>query len=176
MDFSDFIGLVITILAMVWMIINWGKRQPALPEEEQQKELQEFMRALRGEEESPPPAAPIRPPPPPQRIKHPPPLKAAPAAPKRDPYKFENDVGLYESTGGVQARKLETAIEKRRLTPALEKHELASADWGGLAARLDTEPYDMNKGPSRVSQLIESVPSKRTLIIFHDLLEPPKGL
>lgn len=169
MDFFQFIGFIIILIFAFFLAYKRIKEErlrrknPEKFEEErreQQAKLKNFLKSLEvdmEEEEIP-------------RPKPSPPPKPKPPAPKPKPHRtvgnefsYKADLDKYKSKVDLEGFKYKTTLEdryKRQPKPT------------------DAPAYEVayKEGPPRIRTLLERLSSKKEMVLFQIIMEPPKGL
>ena len=185
MSFIEFIGFVISMVALIFLFSKkiFDQRRARLnpeeserEEEEQKRNLKEFLRSLEIDMED---QEQFKPPPPPPKITPPQPPKERPRGQQKprpasrvlnDPFKAK-----------LEQRQFETAIEKRGFKTNIEDRFYQSFDERLLSSdfrKASTDAYDVilfDQTP-RIQHLVGQLPSLREMIIIREIIGPPKGL
>lgn len=177
MDLIEFIGFVITILALLviatrrTMEERRRRRDPEAYEKEQEEQRKALRQTLRemhidledeDEEEeeeeeptSPPPVQNI-PKPRTQRIVY-------------DNYHVEPRLAAYEPKNSIQDRQFKSAVEERENRPI---HEVVSSDLHMDDTYEFKEVVDISVG----EKILKEIPSIKQMVILHEILDRPKAL
>lgn len=187
MDFTEIVGFLITMAAILYMFIKRAKdvrKSPSTPEdsahEEEQEQaeiLKDFLKSLEVDMDesqdfkSLPKPKTAKPEPPP-RIPHEAKPKLKPAY-KRDSFdeefKFRSDLDDLQMKTNIEERKLKLSI-KNKYEGDYGEH-LLSAEFRG-----EKKPQLIGyKNASHIKSLIRSLPSKKDIVLLHEILEKPKG-
>lgn len=186
MEVSDFIGFIVSVLAMLFIFgrhIFSSRRRQQHPEEadlderKQKQALKTFLKSLDvemdelDEEEEmeakrPKPVLKKEPPPPPKMEERPKPHRKV-----QDDYRFQTKVEQRRFETAVEQRSLKTAVEtrKREFGANIISHELIHAP--------DAYARSLTKlqKPSQAANLVSKLGSKKDMIILQEILNPPKA-
>ena len=163
MSVVEFIGFVVSIIAMFFLIIKrvydeiYRRRNPEKYEEEEElkdQRLKEFMRTMHIEDDEE-----ERMPLPRNALK---PLTLPPPTPKqivKSKKAFKNPMESY---------KRETAVEKRKLESSNESRYGAAID--------DAYQFVRRSVPSRAEGIINTLPSRRDMLVIHEIFGKPLAM
>lgn len=184
MEASDLIGFIVSVFVMLFIFgrqIFSQRRRQQHPEEaeledrKQKETLKQFLKSLDvemdelDEEEEMearrrPPVLKKQPPPPPR-------IEEKPKTHRKvqDDFRFQTK---------VEQRRFETAVEQRRLETAVEKRK---RDFGAniishdLLHAYDAYAHAKTQQPSKATNLVSKLGSKKEMVILHEILNPPKA-
>lgn len=183
MDFTEVVGFLVTMAAIVYMFVKRAQdrqksshtHEEGREEHEQEANLKEFLKSLEIDMEesedfkplpkpkvvtSVPPTVPQRAPKPKSIYKH---------GPVEEEFKFRSDLDDFKTRTNIEERKLKVGI-KNKFEGDYGEH-LLSAEFRG-----DKMPTLIGyKRPSRIQRLIHSLPSKKDIVLLHEVLDKPKG-
>lgn len=185
MDPSDFIGFFISLLALAYLFFRRkGEAQrrrehPELykDEEEQEDALKDFLKSMNMPVDEQPPVRPVRQP---ETVQ--PKIKKIKAQPQ--PWKTTIEERRLQSQ--IEQRQLQNSIDDRRLKNTIEERKLQSnlenryADPYGVTDTGKNAPsYEIIQGVThrtRIQEYLAKLPSKKEMVIFQEIIGPPKGL
>jgi hypothetical protein len=192
MDISQLVGFIISVIAILFLVrkrVKEEKHRKEHPDQyeneqlKQQEQLKGFLKSLDIDMEdkgqfSPPPRPVVKPPRPAQQTKT---LAQAqkkdgkPPKPQRivaDEFKFKSGHEYYEQKTSIEQRKMKSPLEERY-----------KDIYGDRVVSLDlredpTHTYEViqQHSISRARGLIQRLPTKKNLVLLHDIFGVPKGL
>lgn len=183
MDPSDFIGFIISLLALAYLFIrnrSQARQRREHPEmykgeDEQEDALREFLKSMDMPVDEKPKPVVRRP----EAIQ--PKVKKVNAHSK--PWK--SDIEERRMHSEVEQRRLKSAIDDRRLKTVTEERRLESAlenryadPYGETDVGKNAPSYEVIQGPSqrsRVQRILEELPTKKQIVILNEILNRPKG-
>lgn len=184
MDFSEIVGFLITILAIIYIFVKRAqdtrKRSQTHEDESyeghhQEEKLKDFLKSLEidmedSEDFTPPPApkAPI-PKPLPVHREAPKPKPVHKRNPLQEEFKFRSDMDDFQLKTNIEGRKYKVNI-KNKYEEGYGEHLLSPEFRGEKIIHL--MGY---KRSSRIKKLIRSLPSKKDMVLLHEVLDKPKG-
>jgi len=181
-NFIEFIGFIITIVAMFVILIRRSmeerrrRQNPELyeqEEEDREKALRDFLRTMNleveefpGEEEKPLP-------PPPPKTKPLPPKPSRTRRLVRDAYELESPLDEYERTQGVESRRLETEVGQTEFGEIGQ--DIVTGD---LFMQPSLGAYEIREGGegSRVTKMLGQLSSPIDMIVYHEIIGKPRAL
>lgn len=185
MDFSQIIGFIISLLAIIFLMSRKAlderhrRQHPEEYADEQAKkenELKKFLKSMNIDIEDEEQFSPIQKPEvrpiPPQlpkknKPKHQP--KAHPERTLSNNYQFKTSLEHFKPETSIEKRQFTTAIDARR--PVYSEDSLISHDLQNANAYEIRDRYN----PSRAEALIRRLPSKKYMIILQEIMNKPKG-
>lgn len=180
MDFSEVVGFLITMAAIIYMFIKRSqdarKRsqthdEPEDGEHHQAEKLDDFLKSLEIDMKE---SGDFKPPPKP-KVSKPEPRAAYHKAPPPRPLQKQEKSKFRSS---IEDFKMKTNIEERKLkVNSKNKYE------GEYGDHLLSSQFKGNKIPgligykraSRIAKLIHQLPSKKDIVLLHEVLDKPKG-
>lgn len=184
MNLIEFIGFVISLIAMGFIIIKRFMEQRHRlqhPEqfeesdEEKQKALKEYFHSLGveiddNEHFSPPQKIPSK--------KHPQPPLLKPAPSPQIPKK--NEQKNFQFKSNIESYRPESKIEKRKFKTSVERENFGSFEDRLLSPefRGGEDPYKIVQKVTqpRIEKLVKELPSLKQMIIIREIIGPPKGM
>lgn len=182
---SDLIGLLITFLALIFLLSRGIKKERSRPvhlppkDAEEERHIKQILKSLNieeeedeeeeleeGLEEQP------------KRLTH---FEEKEVQSKRHSERTVQDQFQFQSKLEDYRRK-QTAIENRDYKTNIESHEAYADSYGdrvvSVDLRLKGAAYDVigKRTPARINQLLEKVPSKKEMILLQEIISPPKAL
>jgi hypothetical protein len=168
MSFVDLIGFLISLLAIAFLFFkNWrdATSQSELPIDkegmgEEDIELKEFLKSSELQKKQFNQPSPNRHPPSSTSFQ---PAKNFPKNPsKKGAPRLESKLESYHLTSQLEHYHLSSQLERRQVrTELTERYE---------AHAMGTKPIP------RVSQIVRELPHLRNMMIYHEILNPPKSL
>lgn len=182
MDFSEVIGFFVTLAAIAYMFIKRvrdTRDRPDLSEDgNEENKLEDFLKSLEEDMEE---SKDFKPAPIPkvvkvtpkplsvQKIKQPTPKQVL----KQKEGEFRSNLDGYTSYSAIEERKLKTNIKSQyegdygeHLLSKGFRHDPTHEIFSSVGMR----------GPSRVKELLHSLPSKKDMILINEIFNKPKGL
>lgn len=187
MDPSDFIGFFISLLALAFLFFRKRREaqrrreHPELykEEEEQQEEdsLKDFLKSINMPVDERHPQRPVRQyeAMQPKIIK----IKAQTQTEKivTEEKRLKNQIEKRQLQNSIDDRRLKNTIEERKLESNLENRY---ADPYGVTDTGKNAPsYEIIQGVihrSRVQEYLDKLPNKKEMVIFQEIIGPPKGM
>lgn len=194
MDFSEYIGFIISFFALAFLLIQRYREErrrklhPAEYAAEKRKKEEQMKAFLKSLEVSPEEEE-LPPPPPPRPLK---PLlekkKASPQNPLHDVAKarrivdddfaFQSKLETYKPKTAIEQRSFKTKIDDRYT------HEQYKDPFGTRIVSIDLQKkqahdaYEvLNKQTSsRISKLLTGLPSKKDMVLLYEIFGPPGGI
>ena len=181
MNFVEFIGFIISIVAIIFITIKryrdekYRRQHPELfqeTEEEKQQALKDFLSSIDidlNDEQFSAQQRPVVPPPPPQASSA---SHKISKGPKGEDFYFKTNIEHYRPETKIEKRQLKTAIEERHLgsfedrllSPEFRKNHDSAYE----IVEFDRQP--------RIQKLMEGLPSMQQMIIIREIIGPPKGM
>lgn len=179
MNVSEFVGLIITILVLFTAMARrlWEEKQRRDNPEEYEEKLerdkeafQAFLRSLDIEVEGEQKKKKRMPPPPPS-------VKEEPEASQPMGHYVPSSTVAenFEFHSQLEERHRETSIEKRQLTSSLSQQTGRDLVSDTLKQKEAFVAKGRKRGASRSRDLVLNRPSKKEMVILHEVLGPPKG-
>lgn len=184
MTFTEFIGFIVTMVFLTILFFKrlFEKRKQSLEpesydreEEDQRKNLKEFLRSLEGDMQEDEKRAHTQQP---KRVQPPPPpvVQKKEIRPPRQPASER-----FQFKGKLEGRRPESAIEKRGFKTNIEDRFYESFDERLLSSDFrssSTTAYELvhlSKTP-RIKNLVRGLPSLKSMIVLKEIMGPPKGM
>lgn len=178
MDFSEIIGFLIAVAALIYMFIKRAQDARRRSENKEEDEehghedrLKDFLKSLEIDMDE---SEDFRPPPKVSKPKPVPVYREEPRIiekkkPLHEDFKFRSDLEDFQMKTNIEERKLKVNIKNRY-----------EANYGDHLVRPEFRGEKMPhligyKKASRIKNLIRDLPSKKDLILLHEILEKPKG-
>lgn len=172
---SDFIGFFIALFfLLVSALVRRREKREREEHPEKYKEqdaqetamLKELLQGLDMQAEGTPP---------PKKKKAPPPRPLPKQKREQEPRRRVGD--QYEFEGGLDSRHQGSAITERALDLSIDEHtgESHFSDKYEDVPHADVWKARGRKGASRAHRLLDGMKSKRDIIVFHEIIGPPKA-
>lgn len=186
MDPSDFIGFIISLLALAYLFFRRRgearrrREHPELYKEDEQQEdaLKEFLRSMDMPVEDHP-----------KPVRHPEPVqpKIKKAKVQTQQQHWRTNIEDRKMQTQIEQRRLQSAIDDRRLKTTIEERNLQStlenryADPYGqreMVMGKEAPAYEtiQSSRKTRVQYLLERLPSKKEMVILQEIINPPKAM
>lgn len=182
MNFIEFIGFFFSMLLMIWLMgrraTEERKRRREEPEKEtrtdlrrQKEQLKEILKTLNlelEEEEDEDVYVPPQPPPA-KKVSPPPSTKSKPA---RMGSEFKTSFANYETHTNIEDRRIPVHVTDKTIDVYTQPIVSLDMSFG------DQQAYEIVQKveESRVRDKIDTLPSLRDMVVFHEILDAPKGL
>lgn len=183
MDFSQILGFLITIAAILYMFIKRAKdrhershtdEDDTHDEPHQAEKLKDFLKSLEIDMDeskdfkSAPKSKVSKPKPSPIYSEMPRPKHKAETF--QEEFNFKTDIENFKMKTNIEERKLKIGI-KNDYEENYGEHLLSTQFRGEKIKGLIGY-----KRPSKIKRLIHSLPSKKDIVLLHEVLDKPKGL
>lgn len=186
MDFTQVVGFLVTMAAILYMFVKRAKdvhksrhthEEGHLEEHEQAERLQDFLKSLEVDMDESQDFKPL----PKQKVSHPEPPPKPPEAtlkPKpaynqesfNDEFKFRSGLDNFQTKTNIDERKLKINIKNKYGADDYGEHLLSPEFRGEKIPEL--VGY---RRASSIKRLIRSLPSKKDILLIHEVLDQPKG-